>query len=220
MSKHLNVEMGMLRTKLLALTSLVESVVAKSISSLENRDPKSAKEVIDLDHLIDSKEVEIEEDCLKVLALHQPVAIDLRYIVGALKMNNDLERIGDLAVNVAEKSIFISKATHVDAPYDYHLMGHKVIAMLKNSIHALIAMDTALARKVCHDDEEVDSIHKNMYQLVFAAIKKNPDDVETLISYLAVSRNLERIADYTTNIAEDVIYMVEGSIVRHRQEIN
>ncbi|MCO4794460.1 MAG: phosphate signaling complex protein PhoU [Bacteriovoracaceae bacterium] len=219
MSKHLEVEMGKLKDKLLSLTSLVEDVFKMAINSLHTKDRKMAKQVVELDNDIDDLEVECEEDCLKILALHQPVAIDLRYIVGVLKMNNDLERIGDLAVNIAERSNYILKAKEIPAPFDFTTMSAKAMDMLADAIKSLMKMDIELARDVINRDSEVDEINKNMYFKVFDAIKESPDDVATLINYLAISRNIERIADFTTNIAEDVIYMVEGSIVRHSPDL-
>jgi phosphate transport system protein len=219
MSKHLEVEMDHLKRNLLSLSSLVEDVVQKAVRSLEERDRELAKIVIKTDTEVDNLEVEIEEDCLKILALHQPVAVDLRYLVGVLKVNNDLERIGDIAVNIAERTLFVTKRPEIDKPIFLDEMAEKTYSMLKRSIDALINMDTELAKKVCFDDQEVDSMNKEMYSVIFAAIQEKPKDVQSLISYLAASRHLERIADYATNIAEDVIYMVEGTIVRHSPEL-
>lgn len=215
MSKHLEVEMDKLKEKLLSLTGMVEDGLQKAMRSFETRDKTLAKEVFDLDNLIDEVEVEVEEDCLKIFALHQPVAIDLRYLVGVLKMNNDLERIGDLSVNIAERGYFLTKRPEIEAPFDFKTMAEKTHSMLKRAIDALIKMDEEAAQQIILDDQEVDAINKEMYSAVFKRIKEKPEDVECLIQYLAISRCLERIADYTTNIAEDVIYMVNGKIVRH-----
>ncbi|MCY4523643.1 MAG: phosphate signaling complex protein PhoU, partial [Halobacteriovoraceae bacterium] len=174
-----------------------------------------AREILNMDDQIDYKEVEIEEECLKILALYQPVAIDLRFLIGVLKMNNDLERIGDLCVNIARRSMFLAKRPPTTPPFDLATMAEKSTLMLHRAIDSLINMNADLARQVCADDQEIDKLNRGMYQKVYEAIKKNPDHVEELIQYLSASRYLERIADYTTNIAEDVIYMVDGSIVRH-----
>lgn len=219
MPAHLEAAISGLEEKLLSLTALVDSLVSKAIDALEKKDVMLAKEVIAFDDLIDQKEVEIEEECLKILALHQPVAVDLRYIVGVLKMNNDLERIGDLAVNIAERVFYLNQAGFIEPPFDFVKMGRKTLAMGRKTVNALINRDTTLARQVCQDDEIVDNMNKQMYEVVFAAIKKNPEHVESLMQYLSTSRHLERIADYITNIAEDIIYMVEGKIVRHRPEL-
>jgi len=219
MSKHLETELDNLKAKLNSLTTLIEDTVSKALVSVDTKNKELAKEVVAIDNQIDLKEVEIEEDCLKILALHQPVAIDLRYIVGVLKVNNDLERIGDLAVNIAERALYIRKNKDVTAPLDFSEMSKKVFSMLKRSIQALIEMDAEVARQICLDDEEIDEINRNNYQTVYDAIKNDPENVQALFPYISVSKCLERIADYTTNIAEDVIYMVDGTIVRHSPEI-
>jgi phosphate transport system protein len=219
MSKHLEIEMSSLKKNILQLTTMVEDVLKKSVAAVKTLDPNVAMDVVKADELIDEKEVEIEEDCLKILALHQPVAVDLRYIVGVMKMNNDLERIGDLAVNIAERSIFLAKSQRIDAPFDFDDMAKKTVNMLQRSIDSLINFDKEVAKDVILKDNEVDEINRQMYKTVFSEIKKSPDNVAELVNYLAISRNLERIADFTTNIAEDVIYMIEGSIVRHSPDI-
>jgi len=219
MSKHLAFEIENLKKKILSLSIIVDDVVKKSVRAQHERNKELAKEVISLDYKIDDLEVEIEEDCLKILALHQPVAVDLRYLVGVMKMNNDLERIGDLAVNIAERTLFILKGPEVKNPIDLSEMAEKTCAMFDRSIQALIKMDTSLALQVCQDDQAVDDINKEMYEIIFKSIQERPEDVRVLISYLASSRHLERIADYATNIAEDVMYMVDGSIVRHNPDL-
>ncbi len=219
MSKHLEKEMSALKRELLSLAAMVEDMVAKAVRSIEEKNEELANQVILMDEQVDENEVHIEEECLKILALHQPVAIDLRYIIGALKMNNDLERIGDLAVNIAQRVSTINKRPHVKSPFDYQHMSVLTRTMLHRAIDSLIGLDKARAKQVCLEDSKVDDLNRQMYQQVFAAIKETPEHVETLIQYLAVSRNLERIADYSTNIAEDVIYMVEGVIVRHSPDL-
>ena len=153
-----------------------------------------------------------------MLALYQPVATDLRLIVAALKINNDLERVGDLAVNIAERALFLATQKPVEIAFDFRLMGEKTQAMLAKSLDALVRADTALARQVCKSDDEVDAMNRKVYLRVQDAIRKNPEDLESLIHLLSVSRHLERIADLATNVAEDVIYMAEGEIVRHHVE--
>ena len=218
MSKHLNVELDGLKRKLLSLTALVENSLQKAVLSLTDRNRELAQEIINIDNQIDHREVEVEEECLKILALYQPVAIDLRYLIGVLKMNNDLERIGDLCVNIARRAIFLAKRPPTPPPFDLASMTEKSALMLHRAIDSLINMNADLARQVCSDDQEIDELNRNMYQKVFEAIKANPKHVEELIQYLSASRYLERIADYTTNIAEDVIYMVDGTIVRHNTD--
>ena len=218
MPVHLQREIESLKKKLLALSAMVETAVRKATVSIENRDYDLAKKIIENDIEIDHMEVDVEEDCLKILALYQPVAIDLRFIVAVLKINNDLERIGDLAVNVAERSAFLSKHPPVGLSLGLVEMADKAQDMLKHSLDALVGLNPGLARDVCAADNEVDAMNRQMYLKIQEAIRKNPEKLESLIHLLSVSRHLERIADHATNIAEDVIYMVEGQIARHHTE--
>jgi len=218
MSAHLKKEIDNLKKELLTLCAMVEDSFRQAVKSIKNRDVKLAKKVIDSDIKIDQMEVEVEEDCLKILALHQPVAIDLRFIITALKINNDLERIGDLAVNIAEHSQFLSAQKPIDILFDFETMAEKTQAMVKKSLDALVNIDCDLANQVCQADDEIDAINRQMYDQAKGQIKQDPENIETLIHLLSVSRHLERIADHATNIAEDVIYMVKGEIVRHKTE--
>jgi phosphate transport system protein len=218
MSKHLETEIRKLKRKILALVAVAESRLQKAVKAIEDRDAALAREVIDGDPEIDQAEVEIEEDCLKILALHQPVAVDLRFIVAALKIDNDIERIGDLAVNIAERAVFLAGQEPIEIPFDWSGMRKKAMAMLSRSLDALMKMDAGKARAVRTSDDEVDELNREMYTKVAEAVRKNPEHVERLLSYLSACRHLERIADYATNIAEDVIYLIEGDIVRHRHD--
>lgn len=218
MSIHLQKEIDNLKKMIFALGADVEENFLKAVKALKTRDTKQAEEIIKGDAVIDKQEVDLEEECLKILALHQPVAIDLRFVIAVLKINNDLERIGDLAVNIAEQAVFLASEAPVDVPFDYTGMAEKTKAMLRNSLQALVNMDTALARSVCLADDEVDAINREMYGQVQDGIRADIDKMECLIHYLSAARHLERIADAATNIAEDVIYMVDGEIVRHKTE--
>lgn len=216
MSIHLQRQIAKLKEMILALGTLVEESVEGAIRSIETRDTALAKRVIDRDNEIDLMEIEVEEECLHTLALHQPVAFDLRYVVAVLKINNDLERIADLSVNVAEKVEFLVR-NHApeNVPFDLPLMARRVRTMLKQSLDAMVNLDPELAEQVRATDDLVDGTHRQMYQHVKQAIRKNPEDVELLVNLLSVSRNLERIADHCVNIAEDVVYMAKGDILRH-----
>ena len=218
MSRHLQIETEKLKKAILSLCATVEENVRSAVRAIEERDEALAKEVIRSDVEIDQREVEVEEECLKILALHQPVAIDLRFIVAVLKINSDLERIGDLAVNIAERVSFLASTERVPVPFDFGDMAEKTESMLKRSLDALVNMDSSLARGVCADDDEVDALNRKMYDEVKAAIRESPDRLESLIHFMSVSHDLERIADHATNIAEDVIYMTEAKIIRHRAE--
>jgi phosphate transport system protein len=218
MKRHLERELDKLRKKILSLGALVEGNIKKALLSLTRHDAQLAKDVIESDHEIDQSEVEIEEECLKILALYQPAAIDLRYVVGILKMNNDLERMGDLAVNIAERAAYLADKKGSQLFIDFTKMGDKTIAMVKKALDSLIKMDARMAEEVCAADDEVDDINRELLFSIQDSIEQTPKEVKPLIHLLLVSRHLERIADKATNIAEDVIYMTEGTIIRHRTE--
>jgi phosphate transport system protein len=218
MIRHLQREIETIKRKLLALCAVVEKNVAMATKAIAEQDAEMARTVIEDDRHVDRLEVELEEDCLKILALYQPVAVDLRAIVAVLKINNDLERIGDLAVNVAERAGFLASRPAVPEPFDFDLMADKVRAMLRNAVDAFIESRSQAAHEVCKADDEVDAINSAMYKSVESMLRREDADVGTLIHLLSVSRDLERIADHATNIAEDVIYMISGEIVRHHVE--
>ena len=218
MSVHLQREIDRVKKSILALCAIVEDQVQMAVRALLDRDTNMALGVEQRDKEIDQREVEVEEECLKILALHQPVAIDLRFIVAAMKINNDLERIGDLAVNIARKAVSFIEETEMPMPFDLAGMWGKTQTMLSDSIDALVNMDGALAGAVCRRDDEVDKIKREIRVAVEDQIRREPQNVRPLMRLLAVSRNLERIADCATNIAEDVIYMSEGRIIRHGKE--
>ena len=215
MTKHFQRELEKIKKKILSLGAMVEERVRMAIQAIEEFDGEIAKKIILSDHEIDEMEVEVEEECLKVMALHQPVAVDLRFLVAVIKINNDLERIGDQAVNIAQRVKTITKKERFDFVFDYSLMAEKAEAMLRMSLDALVNLDDDLAFKVLLLDDEVDAINKEAYNLIKRAISENPDNVSYLINLLLISRHLERLADHATNIAEEVIYMIEGEIVRH-----
>jgi phosphate transport system protein len=205
-----------LKKRIVRLGALVEERFHMAVRAIECKNSDLARKVIDGDIDIDQAEVDVEEECLKILALHQPVADHLRYIVAVLKMNNDLERIGDLAVNIAQRATIITEDYGYQIPFDYFTMAQRTGEMLQKSLDALVNRDMRLAYQVCAEDDDVDFM-KNMMQKQFAEeVRKDPDNVESLIDLFLISRHLERIADHCTNIAEDVIYMISGQIHRHR----
>ncbi len=218
MGMHFQREINKLKKGILTLSAMAEESVQKAVRSLTKWDAVLAREVIEADFEINKKEVELEEDCLKILSLHQPVAIDLRFIIAVLKINNELERIGDLAVNIAERSVFLAKHKKIDIPMDFTGMTKEVQLMLKASLDALINMDAKLARHVLALDDRVDAMNREMFSQIQDAIRENLPQLESLLHLLSSSRHLERIADHATNIAEDVIYMIEGEIIRHKAE--
>ena len=217
MTVHLHREIESIKRRILSLSALVEEQVSMSVEALLRRDEELAELVCQRDERIDQLEVEVEEECLKVLALHQPVAVDLRFLVAVLKINSDLERIGDLAVNIAKKAIRFAKGPPVPIPFDIERMWRLTESMLRDSIKSLINIDSSLAANICVRDDEVDDIKKDCRHLTVELISNGEGDSETLLTLMAAVRNLERIADHATNIAEDVIYMIEGKIMRHSE---
>jgi phosphate transport system protein len=217
MRRHLQAELEKLKKRILSLGAMAEERVRMAITAIENRDGNLALKIIEADREIDEAEVEVEEECLKVLALHQPVAVDLRFISAVIKINNDLERIGDEAVNIAERVANIARRRPLSVPIHYTLMAEKAETMLKKSLDALVNLDVDLAYRVCLMDDDVDQMNRDFYDKVKDAIRDQPDQVGYLINFLFISRHLERIADHATNIAEEVIYMIEGVIPRHRK---
>ncbi len=216
MAKHLQRDLDNLKKELLTSSSLVEEAVNHSIDALVNRRIKLAEEVIEGDYQINQRENQIEEECLKILALHQPVAADLRFIISVLKVNNDLERIGDLAVNIAERALYLSSHEPLQAALNFPRMADGARAMMRKSLDALIGMDTKLARIVLTLDDEIDDLNRDMYATLQNVMRENPEFIDRAVHTLSVSRYLERIADLSTNIAEDVVFMVEGELIRHK----
>jgi phosphate transport system protein len=217
MTKHIQRQIEILKQKILYVGTLVEEAIAKAITALINRDPVLARKVMEADNIIDRMEVDVEEECLKIFALYQPVAADLRFVVAVLKINNDLERMGDLAQNIAKRVVYLSKSDPiVDFSVDFRSMAADAQTMVKQSLDALVNSDTNLARQVRAEDDEVDHAREVTRKQIMEAIRKHPDRVEYLLKFNSISRHLERLADMATNVAEDVIYMVEGEIVRHQ----
>jgi phosphate transport system protein len=208
-----------LKDRAITLGAMVEQRFRMAVKAIERRDAVLARSVIDGDMEIDELEVDIEEDCLKMLALHQPVADQLRFIITVLKMDNDLERIGDLAVNIAQRAEFIARSGELSTPFDYSDMCRKTEQMLEKSLDSLVNLDLPLAYEVLSQDDEVD-LMKHMAQKQFAEeLPRAQHNADALINLFLVSRHLERIADHATNIAEDVIYMITGEIHRHRDVV-
>lgn len=215
MTRHFQRELDQLKKRILALGAMAEERVHMAVKAMENRNSELAEKIIQTDYEIDEAEMDIEEECLKILALHQPVAVDLRFLSAVIKINNDLERIGDEAVNIAERVQIISKREKLDVPFDFSLMAEKTEEMLRTSLDAVVNLDLDLAVKVIVSDDEVDAFENEAYDVIKKAIETHPDRVGYLINLFLVSRHLERIADHAQNIAEEVVYMIEGEIVRH-----
>jgi phosphate transport system protein len=213
--KRLQIELDNLKKMVLVLGAMVEERLRMAVKAIESRNAKLASEIIRTDYEIDEKEVEIEEECLKILALHQPVAVDLRFIVAVTKINNDLERVADEASNISKCLQFIAEEERMEVPFDYNMMAQKVESMVKMSLDALVNLDEDLAYRVLTSDDEVDGIHRDIHSHIKDALIADSSRAGYLINLLLISRHLERIGDHATNIAEEVIYMIEGEIIRH-----
>jgi phosphate transport system protein len=214
--RHFQRELDKIKKMILSLGAIVEQRVHRIKEAVEERDVELAKEIVRLDHEIDEMEVEIEEECLKIIALHQPVAADLRFLVAIIKINNDLERIGDQVVNIAQRVHRIAKRPVAPYHFDYSEMANKAEAMLRMSLDSLVNQDLDLAIKVLHLDDEVDQIKDEAYDRIKQAMADGvTEDIGYMINLLLISRHIERLADHATNIAEEVVYMIEGEIVRH-----
>jgi phosphate transport system protein len=216
MTRHIERQIDHLKEKILRVGTLVEEAFSKSITALINRDIALSQRVMANDEEIDRMEVEVEEECLKILALYQPVAADLRFVVAVLKINNDLERMGDLARNIAKRVAQLAAGPSVDLPPEIRTMSMLAQDMVKQSLDAVVNADPTLARQVREEDDAVDEARQQIRRRILQGIKAHPEQLENLLRINSVSKHIERIADMATNVAEDVIYMVEGDIVRHR----
>lgn len=217
MEQHLHREIADLKLVMARLAGLVEESIGKALTALKEGDKKLAKEVRKGDDQVDSLEVEIEERLLKLFALYQPVARDLRFLVTALKVNNELEHVGDLAESIAAKTRSVSNKIVSETSLNLFAMGEKAQAMLNKAVDAFLKSNAELARHVIGMDDEVDKIHKYNHKIIRRRIKdKGIVFDEEELGLLSVSRSLERIADTATSMAEDVIYFVDARIIRHR----
>lgn len=208
-------EIEKLKERLLLIGGEVERAFDSAVKAVEDRDTQLAARVVEHDTVIDRMEVDLEEECLKLLALYQPVAADLRFIITVLKVNNDLERIADLAANIAEYMVMVDSKREVPVSFDFALMAAKTREMLSTSLDALVNRNSDMAHQVRMADDEVDDLHREMYGKVEDNMRAHPELMGEYIRHIGLSRCLERIGDCATNIAENVIYLVTGEIVRH-----
>ena len=216
MTKHRRHDLENLEKRLLLLGARVEDAVRKSVLALRKGRKDLAEEVIRGDVEIDREEVTLEDLCLKVLALHHPVANDLRFVTAILKINNDLERIGDLAVNVSRRALALPQPLAAPAPAELEVLLENIVLMLREALDAFVQADVRLARRVLGQDEAVNRAYRAIVDGTVAALKAHSVDVDAAVLYMNAAKNLERIADHATNIAEDVVYIVEGEIIRHK----
>jgi len=207
-------EIDKLKNKFMVLGSMVEDRLQKASLAMESNDPELLREIINTDWEIDELEIEVEEECLKILALHQPVASDLRLIIAIIKINNELERIADIAVNIAKRVEVINKESKLSVIIEYQKMFTKVLQMFKMSLDALVTENADLARKIFLKDEEINQLRNLAYQYVIKELDAELGRAKCLVNLYLLARHLERIGDRLKNIAEEVIYLVEGTIVR------
>ncbi len=217
MTKHLERDLNQLSEQITDLGALISESTSKCMVMLQSFDQVIAKEIMEVEAEVNATEVEIEEECLKVLALHQPVAGDLRFLIVVLKVNNDLERMGDQVVNIAERVNFLVDKERVVADLDFVSMGEIASKMVSQSVNALVRRDPSMAREVLTMDDDLDAMHARTYKVIQEVMMENPSIVVPAVSYLTISSNLERLGDLATNIAEEIIFMEEGEVVRHRE---
>jgi phosphate transport system protein len=216
---HFEQDVQGMKNRLLAMGAMVEERVSLAVRSLMERRPDLAEQVIEADSEINDLQIEIDDRCLKLLALQAPMATDLRLVTAAMKIISDLERIGDQAVNVAENALRILTVPPLRPLMDLPRMAEIAQQMTRDSLDAFVRRDVALARSVLQRDDEVDALKDQIFRILLTHMMADPGTIERALSLILVSRNLERIADHATNIAEDVIFVVEARDVRHRHEV-
>ena len=216
--RHFVQELEQLKTKLLEMGSLVEASIQRSISAVTQKDRAAAEEVFRNEDRVNAIELEIDDFAIKLLALHQPMAADLRLIVAALKINTDLERMGDLSVSIAERALSLMDGPVVKPMIDIPHIAGLVQSMVRKALDAFVMRDADLARSVLASDDAVDSLRTASYHELASFMEKEPANIQQALHLMSVTRNLERIADHSTNIAEDVLFLVKGIDVRHHAE--
>jgi phosphate transport system protein len=215
MQRHFHEELDALKQTLLAMGGLVEDQIRRVMTALLERDSALAQEVIDGDRQVNAYDVEVDEKCVELLALYQPTAGDLRFITTAMKIVTDLERIGDQAVNIAQRALELNQEPQLKPYIDLPRMADRAQRMVKESLDAFVARDTELARRVCGADAEVDGLKEQIFRELLTFMMEDARTIPRAIRLILISRFLERVADHATNIAEMVIYMVESKMVRH-----
>ncbi|QDT37140.1 phosphate signaling complex protein PhoU [Stratiformator vulcanicus] len=219
MSIHLIRDLETLHRDILTMCAMTEELLGRAIDEIDRPDESLVAKLAEEDRRIDWYDVQIEEKCLKILALHQPVAIDLRRIVTVLKISKELERCADLGVHIAERTAgLVDAEMKVKVPRRLPQMARFALDMLRRSIDAYVELDTEKARAVCNDDDIVDELNREIIGELTEVMKSSPTQVDPALHLFSASRHLERVADHATNIAEEAVYMVEGAIIRHRKK--
>jgi phosphate transport system protein len=215
MQRHFHEELEALKQTLLAMGGLVEDQIRRVMRALVERDDALAQEVIERDQQVNAYDVEVDETCVSLLALHQPTAGDLRFITTAMKIVTDLERMGDQAVNIAQRVLELNREPQLKPYIDLPRMAEKAQLMVKQSLDAFVARDTELARRVCGEDAEVDALKEQIFRELLTFMMEDARTIPRAIRLILISRFLERVADHATNVAEMVIYLVDAKMVRH-----
>ncbi|MBI3595640.1 MAG: phosphate signaling complex protein PhoU [Nitrospirae bacterium] len=215
MQRHFDEELATLKEKILRMGAMVEEQIANAIKALVERDPELAQRVIENDHRVNAMDVQIDEDCLRLIALHQPMAGDLRFLTTAMKISTELERMSDLAENISERSIELNEEPQLKPYIDIPRMAQEALRMVKESLDAFVNRNSELARSVCKADDVIDDLNHQIFRELLSFMIEDPQTTTRAIRISFISKYLERIADHATNIAELVVYLVEGKIIRH-----
>jgi phosphate transport system protein len=215
----MQIDLSELHKDLLSMCAQVEDMIHRAVDQLANPNTEEAVALMERDSDIDRWDVRIENACLKILALHQPVAIDLRRITAVMKISAELERVADLAVNIAERACGLLNGTQVVIPDRLKVMSERAINMLHRSIDAYVSLDAGLARGVCLEDDTIDEMNRQLIDELIGIMHRHPDQLDSLLHMFSAVRQVERVADHATNIAEDVVYLIEGKIIRHARKL-
>ena len=215
MERHLDLELRQLKDELLRMASLTEAAIGQAVQALVSRDAELARQVILHDEAINMAEIQLDEQCMRLLALQHPEASDLRFITMAFKINSDLERMGDLAVNIAERTLDLLRLPVLKPLIDLPRLAALAQAMVRDCLDAFVRRDVRLARSVCERDTEVDQLNDQIFRELLTYMLQDAHAIERAVGLILIGRHLERIADHATNIAEDVVYVVEGRTIKH-----
>lgn len=218
MDRYFDEGLQNVKTKLVEMAALVEESITKSLEALKKKNLKMASEISEIDHRIDKLEIAIEDMCIELIARHQPVGSDLRFLIGAIKMNNDLERMGDHSVNISDSVRYLTESPDIGQIVNIWHMAKIVNEMLRESVESFIHNDAVRAQKVCERDSVVDGMRNETIRILLTHMLEEPEKIGSAIQYLLVAKNLERIGDLSTNICEDVIYITQARVIKHHAE--
>ncbi len=215
MERHFDDELDLLKQKMLTMADSAQAMIGLAVKALTERKESYTEDVLNLEGQVNHLEIEIEEEVLRLLALRQPAAKDLRLLTALLKINNDLERVADQACNIAGTVRFMLKEPPLRSPINISHMAQVAQQMIKNSIEAFVHHDTALAKRVCEQDDEVDRLNEQVFRVLLTYMMEDPKSITRAVDLILVSRNLERIADHATNISEEVVFIEDGRNIKH-----